>query len=166
MKQLYLRTLLFLIAGLCLAQTATVRSVQGKYPEGKSYYLYQSTLRALLSSSGNDFNALVNGVDKLTVVQIDKKQIQMPNGEFGRISASLMDEGFAEMLAMSGPEGRFGWYSEAGEEPEHVVGLVDSKDQLFLLDLIGTVDVSMLYRMRASDLADFSKLFEAMNFTK
>lgn len=146
-----------------IAQTKATRKIQEKYEENTSLYFYQSTLRAINKDNNEDLDKLIRGVEKITFVNLKADSASenlLDNGEFESFVSDLKAEGYTEMAAMNSPESSFAWYAVEDEGPESFVAIMADNTSLSIIDLIGKVDISLIYSLEAADMEVLGGILE------
>jgi len=148
------------------AQSDIVKRMIDKYPEAPSFYFYQSTLRALNVENAKEFNDIIKGIDKLSIVKIDKTSVQLQSSQLATLSQSVVKEGYFEMMSIAGPDMNFAWYSNTEDNPDNLIALMESKDQLLVLKLDGKVDLAKIYSLKGTDLGALSEMLTQQGIFK
>lgn len=147
-------------AATVFAQSKATRNLQESVENERSLYLYESTLRALNADNNAELAKLIEGVEKVTVVMINKSEDEKPVSHFKTLVKDLESEGYEEMMTVNGPESRFGWYVVNGNDPESFVAVMEEAGQFFLFDLQGKLDLSLITSLEKADMSQFLKLLD------
>ncbi len=148
------------------SQSSIVKSTKEAYPESKDYYLYESTLRALNQQNATELNDIIKNIDKLSILNVTATEENQSLPKFNAISQEVIQGGFIEMMSMGGPEMNFAWFSNKEENPDILIAIVDKKDQFFIFEMKGEIDIAKIYALKGSDLGEFSSSLMNQDFFK
>lgn len=124
------------------AQSKTTQVLDDRF-EGLSLYFYKNTLRMLNQKDDPDFDALIKNIEKMKFLLIDKQSDKFGKKEYTQLLNDYKAESF-EVVMTSRYQGRnFDIYmkDKKGSSLGTVV-LVNDSTNLYVLDIIGTIDVS------------------------
>lgn len=125
------------------AQSKTTQALQDRFDESLTLYFYKNTLRMLNQQEDKDFDALINNIEKMKFLMVDKAKGHFGAGEYKELVADYQKEKY-EMIVNSRIEGKnFDVYlrDSKGDKPGTVV-LVNDSTSLYVLDIVGTFDIS------------------------
>jgi hypothetical protein len=142
MKKIILPFLFLFLSLSVFAQSKTTQALDEKF-EGLSLYFYKNTLRMLNQKNDPDFDALIKNIEKMKFLMIDKESDKFGKGEYKKLLSDYQSESF-EPIMTSRHEGRnFDIYlKDTKGSSLGTVVLVNDSTSLFVLDIIGTIDVS------------------------
>ena len=162
MKYLLTFILLFNLTTL-LAQSQAVADFREQYATSQDFYLYPSTLRMVNLEKNPDAYQLVNDVEKLQVLLFERASINRP--ALQRLQQGIQDEAYEELMSFQEKDSQITVYAH-GESPQldGVVGVVDNKQTLALIDLAGFIDLPSLINLAQSDY-NFSAVTTLVNMT-
>jgi hypothetical protein len=142
MKKVIVVILLVVPFTVLRAQSKTTNSLQQKYEGSLSLYFYKNTLRMLNQAENKDFDEMVKDIEKLKFLMVDKNAKNFGMDDYKKLQRDYQAEDYES--AMTGRvEGRnFDVYikDKQGSSPGTVV-LVNDSTSLYVLDMIGTIDV-------------------------
>ncbi len=141
-----------------LAQSKTTQALDERF-EGLSLYFYKNTLRMLNQKDDKDFDELIKNIEKMKFLMIDKED-KFGKNDYKKLVSEYQAESF-ELGMTSRYQGRtFDIYlkDKKGSSLGTVV-LVNDSTSLYVLDIIGTIDVR-----KASSL--FSAIDESSDIGK
>ncbi len=125
------------------AQAKTTEALQARYDKSLSLYFYKNTLRMLNQSDNKEFDELIRNIEKLKFLMINKTDRDFSVADYKNLSKEYQSESY-ESIMTSRHEGRnFDIYfrDTKGSTPGTVV-IVNDSTSLFVLDMIGTIDVT------------------------
>jgi hypothetical protein len=122
------------------AQSNTTNKLQEKFESSLSLYFYKNTLRMLNQSENKDFDEMVKNIDKLKFLMVDKSTRNFGSKDYQKLLGDYRAENYES--AMTGRmQGRnFDVYIK--DKPRATVVLVNDSTNLYVLDMIGTIDAS------------------------
>lgn len=140
MKKLILIILLSASPVVLWAQAKTTNALQEKFESSLSLYFYKNTLRMLNQKEDKNFDEMIRNIDKLKFLMVDKSTKKFGSKEYQKLLSDYRAEHYES--AMTGRmEGRnFDVYIK--DEPRGTVVLVNDSTNLYVLDMIGTIDAS------------------------
>jgi hypothetical protein len=130
-------------AFLTQAQSKTTLALEEKYEGSLTLFFYKNTLRMLNQREDEDFDQLIENIEKMKFLLVSKDNGRLGPREYRTLVAEYQKESF-EPIVTSRIEGRnFDVYlcDENGKKPGTVV-LVNDSSSLYVLDIVGTIDVS------------------------
>lgn len=142
MKKIFtLAALLFLSGTFVFAQSKTTQVLDDKF-EGLSLYFYKNTLRMLNQKNDPDFDALIKDIEKMKFLLIDKGTA-FGKSEYKKLLSDYKAEEFEPIMTSRYQGKNFDIYmkDKKGSSLGTVV-LVNDSTSLYVLDIIGTIDVS------------------------
>lgn len=138
--------LLFLVLSLTLVacgQSKTTQALLTRFDEKLSLYFYKNTLRMLNQQEDEDFDELIKHVEKLRFLMVNKGTVKFGPEDYKTLTGDYRRESY-EPIVNSRIDGRnFDIFlrDTKGSTPGTVV-LVNDSTNLFVLDIVGTIDVS------------------------
>lgn len=167
MKKTILLTATLLFAAACLfAQSETTQALQKEYGDMFSLYFYKNTLRMLNQKEDKDFDDLIRNVEKMKLLMVNKTEKNFGENEYKKLTSRYKAE-FYDPIVTSRFDGRnFDIFlnDKKGSTPGTVV-LVNDSTSLYILDIIGTFDVSKAGALFSviDGSQDFGKMLKAFD---
>lgn len=143
MKKIILFVCLFSFGWMALAQSKTTQALQEKHEESLNLYFYRNTLRMLNQQENKEFDQLIENIEKMKFLMIDKVTEKFGPDAYRKLVGDYKKEAF-EPIVTSRMDGKsFDIYlrDAKGSKPGTIV-LVNDSTSLFVLDIVGTIDVS------------------------
>lgn len=125
------------------AQNSAITDLKKENLTEVSLYFYPSTLRMANLDNNQEFNRLIEDIDKLIFYKM--------NGKFETIDlynlvADLQKtENFEEYIVVDGPTKKF--YLLGSEDPSETVGLAHLNDTHYVFDIAGSLDFKELPKL-------------------
>ena len=162
MKYLLTLILLFNLTTL-LAQSKSVADFHEQHATSQDFYLYPSTLRMVNLEKNPDAYTLVNDVEKLQILMFDRASVDRP--ALQKLQHGIQEEAYEELISFREKDSQITVYAR-GDSPQldGVVGVVDNKQTLALVDLAGFIDLPSLMNL-AQGGYDFSAVTKLVNMT-
>jgi hypothetical protein len=141
MKSTVIVALLLAITGSVSAQTQTTRDLEEKY-NGFTLFFYKNTLRMVNQKEDEAFDELIRNIEKMKFLMVSKTGEAVKPIDYRGLVAAYKKEKF-EPIVTSRIEGRNldVYLRDSGGKPGTVV-LVNDSTSLYVLDIVGTIDVS------------------------
>lgn len=142
MKSTLIVALLLALTGSASAQTQTTKNLEEKY-NGFTMFFYKNTLRMINQKEDEAFDELVRHIEKMKFLMVAKTGDAVKPIDYRGLLAEYRKESF-EPIVTSRIEGRnFDVYlrDADGSKPGTVI-LVNDSTNLYVLDIVGTIDVS------------------------
>ncbi len=158
----YLLTLVFLLNITALrAQSRTVADFREQHATRQDFFLYSSTLRMVNLEKNPDLYQLVHDVEKLQILLFERPSVDASAVQ--QLREGIRDEAYEELISFRQKDSQVTVYAR-GDSPqlEGVVGLVDNRETLALVDLEGFVDLPALMNLMQSGY-DFSAVTKLVN---
>lgn len=131
---------LLVLATAAWSQAKTTNALQKTFDNSLSLYFYKNTLRMLNQTENKDFDEMVKNIDKLKFLMVDKTTKNFGAKDYQNLLRGYHAENYES--AMTGRmQGRnFDVYIK--DDPRATVVLVNDSTNLYVLDMIGTIDAS------------------------
>lgn len=142
MKSIVISVFLLAIAWPSLAQSQTTRDLEEKFG-GVTAFFYKNTLRMINQKEDEAFDELIRNIEKMKFLMVSKTGEASKPIDYPALLAKYRKESF-EPIVSSRIEGRnldVFLRDADGSKPGTVV-LVNDSTNLYVLDIVGTIDVS------------------------
>ncbi len=143
MKKVVVFLLLLATTTMAQAQSKTTLALEERYEGSLTLFFYKNTLRMLNQSEDPEFDQLIRNIEKMKFLLVNKDNGRLGPREYRSLIGEYQKESF-EPIVTSRIEGRnFDVYlrDAKGAKPGTVV-LVNDSSSLYVLDIVGTIDVS------------------------
>jgi len=154
MKKFIIGVITFLCSStLLMAQSATTQALADKFTDAFSLYFYKNTLRMLNQNDSPEFDEMIKNIEKMRFLMLDKDAVKFEKNEYKKLVGNYQNEAFENMMT-----GRFNgrnfdvYMKDKKGSPLGTVILVNDSSSLYVLDIIGTIDMSKA-----------SQLFQTLN---
>ena len=160
MKKLKILFLAALFPLLTKAQSETTQALQKQYNDAFTLYFYKNTLRMLNQTDSPEFDELIKDIEKMKFLMIDKTKVKFANSDYKKLLKRYTTESYEEIMTTRFQGKNFDIYLKDKKGATlGTVMLVNDSTSLYVLDILGTIDVS-----KATQL--FSTLDESSDIGK
>jgi hypothetical protein len=145
----YFILLTFITASVTLtAQSKTTEALHKKNSEAFTLFFYNNTLKMLNQKGDKEFDALVENIEKMKLVMIDKSKFG--DTDYKRLVKDYQSESFEEIMTSRFEGKSFDVFlkEEKGKTKGMVVTINDASN-LFVLDIVGSIaldKITSLYK--------------------
>ncbi len=143
MKKYILTASLLLMAVAGWSQARTTEALEKQFESSLSLYFYKNTLRMLNQTENKEFDELIKNIEKMKFLMVDKSSNSFSSNEYKKLMNDYQSESYESVMTSRFNGKNFDIYvkDSKGSAPGTIV-LVNDSTNLFVLDMIGTVDVS------------------------
>lgn len=160
MKKLNVVLVITLFPLIACAQSATTEALQKQYNDAFSLYFYKNTLRMLNQMDSPEFDELIKDIEKMKFLMIDKSKVKFVTTDYKKLLKDYTAESYEEIMTTRFQGKNFDIYlKDRKGSTLGTVMLVNDSTNLYVLDILGTIDVS-----KATQL--FSTLDESSDIGK
>ncbi len=128
---------------LLSAQSETIYKLKDKLNDPFSVYFYHNTLSMLNQSDDKDFDELIKDIEKLRLLMVEKTKNNFGTDDYQKLLKDYKAESFEEVMTMRHDGKNFDIYyrDRKGSKAPGTVILVSDSTNLYILDMLGTIDV-------------------------
>ena len=138
---------------LLMAQSETTQALASQFTDAFSLYFYKNTLRMLNQSDSPEFDEMIKNIEKMRFLIVDKGASKFGKNEYKKLVGNYQKESFESMMTGRANGRNFDVYMKDKKgSPLGTVVLVNDSSSLYVLDIIGTIDMSKA-----------SQLFQTLN---
>jgi hypothetical protein len=114
-------------------------------------FFYKNTLRMFNQSDSKDFDEMIKNIKKLRFLLINKTDSNFPASEYKKILSAYRNESYEEIMTTRYEGRNFDVYlkDKKGSDLGTVV-LVNDSSTLYIMDMIGTIDISKVTKLFSS----------------
>ncbi len=125
------------------AQSKTTEALQANFDKSLALYFYKNTLRMLNQTENKEFDEMIKNIEKLKFLMLDKGSKQFGPAEYKKLKQDYQAEHFEAVMTSRYQGKNFDvFYNDKHGSTPGTVVLVNDSSSLFVLDIVGTVDVS------------------------
>lgn len=153
--------LIFLSPTLTSGQCSTVTDLKKDNLTDLSLYFYPSTLRMANLDNNEEFNRLIQDIEKLIFYKMNRKfeTIDLYN----MVNQLQSKDAFEEYVVLDGPNKKF--YLLGREKPTETIGLALMNDEHYVFDIAGSLElkeIPKLYEYIANNDSTFQNKFSQL----
>lgn len=153
MKKVVIVIVFLFSSTLLMAQSVTTQSLGTKFPDAFSLYFYKNTLRMLNQTDSPEFDEMIKNIEKMRFLMVNKGTEKFGKNEYKKLVSDYQKESFESMMTGRSNGRNFDVYMKDQKgSPLGTVVLVNDSSSLYVLDIIGTIDMS-----------NASQLFQTLN---
>jgi hypothetical protein len=133
----------FVVTLSAAAQSTTTIQLHEKFEKAFSLYFYKNTLRMLNQTNSKEFDELVKNIEKMKFLIVDKATMKFTAHDYKKLLASYHAEAYEEVMTSRYGGKNFDIYlKDQKGSTLGTVMLVSDSSKLYVLDILGTIDVS------------------------
>ncbi len=143
MKKIVLLVYLLSFGWMAQGQSKTTQALQEKHEESLNLYFYKNTLRMLNQQENKEFDQLIENIEKMKFLMIDKVAEKFGASEYKKLVGDYRKESYEQIVTSRMGDKSFDIYlRDAKGSKAGTVALVNDSTSLYVLDIVGTIDVS------------------------
>lgn len=137
--------LLIGIAGPAFGQSKTTQELHKKYEDSFYLYFYRNTLKMLNQDDNEEFAALIDDIEKMKFLQIDKGKHQFDRNAIRGLMQEYQEDEFEELMTIRDEDADIKIFIKEKDKITHgLVMLINDEDNLAILDIKGSVPLNKL----------------------
>ena len=134
--------LMLLYTSLSFGQSKSITQFRTKFKENSNMFFYSSTLKMLNADNNPEIADMLKDIEEIRVLNYNKAEQQFSGDEISGLKASLQDEHYNNIMAVNEKGNSINLYSrEKRGKTIGFVAVVDNRENLVLIDLVGSIDV-------------------------
>lgn len=119
-----------------------MRELSDDYPDGFVLMFYHSTLNMLNIDDHPDFARMIEDIDKIKVLRLDKEENHFTESSLAELKSSLGDRGFEELMIVKNKDMDIGVYiKEDDGDVEGFFLLMDEEEEFIAIDVLGSMPI-------------------------
>ena len=127
------------------AQSKTTQAFHKDHEDAFTLFFYNNTLKMLNATENEAFNELVDDIDKMKLLRIDKSAAAFSKEDYKQLIKDYQKESFESLMNVKQKDMRFDVYiKEKDNITEGLVVLIDEGTNLSILDIKGAVPLDRL----------------------
>lgn len=160
MRNFIFTLLIFISPFASFGQSETIQKLHKEYDDAFVMFFYKNTLNMLNMQDSKEFQALIDGIDKMKLLRINKTNNDFTKDQYKQLVKDYKSEDFEELMSVRQQETNINAYiKESGGTTKGIVVLLNEAESLTVLDIKGSVPFDKIGELAkyASDFSD-SKL--------
>ena len=131
-----------LAPALLFAQSKVMRNLADEYPEARALVFYYSSLNMLNIEDDPEFAEMIQDIEKIKVLIIEKEAEDFDNTTVASIKSDLGKYAFEELMTLKNKDYDIGVYIKDDDgDIEGFFFIMDEEDSLIAVDLVGSMPV-------------------------
>jgi hypothetical protein len=141
--------LLVFYTGTIFAQSKSITRFRSDFKENTNMFFYSSTLKMLNTDNNPELADILNGIEEIRVLNYDKAAQKFNGDEIMSLKNSLRKEEYNAIMMINEKGNAINLYSrEKHGKTVGFVAVVENRENLVLIDLIGTIDVKKFMELK------------------
>ena len=138
--------LFILFAFQARSQTKHTQEFHKSHPEAFTLFFYKSTIRMLDPTNSDDYFNMIKDIEKAKFLRLDEASVS--EAELNQFIASIKEDSFEEGVTMR-KQGAVAnvFIRDAEGEKSGLIFIMKSEGQVFLLDIVGKVEMANLMEL-------------------
>lgn len=130
------------------AQSNTTQELHKKYDDAFYLFFYENTLQMLNQQNSEEFSRLINDIDKMKFLRIDKKKYSISREDVKSLMKKYQGEEFEELMSMREEGADIKVYIKEKDKITYgLVMLINDEEALAVLDIKGSVPLNDLVNL-------------------
>jgi hypothetical protein len=130
-------------------QSKSITRFRADYKENTNMFFYSSTLKMLNTDNNPELAGMLNDIEEIRVLNYNKATQKFNNDDITRLKSSLQNENFNNIMMINESGNFINLYSrEKRGKTVGFVALIENKESLVLIDLIGSIDVKKFMELK------------------
>jgi hypothetical protein len=138
--------IIFLLAVITVtvqAQSKTTEALHKQHDDALALFFYNNTLRMINQGEDKEFDDLIEDIEKMKFIMIDKKAKNFGVPEYKKLVGDYKAESFEEIMTSRYQGKNFDVYvKEQDHKTKGMIVTVNDSTNLYVLDIVGRVDPS------------------------
>lgn len=160
MRNLIAAFIIFTSSTASFAQSETIQELHEKYDDAFAMFFYKNTLNMLNMQDNKEFQALIDGIEKMKLLRIDKSANDFTKDHFKQLVKDYRSEDFEELMTVKQEKMNINAYiKESGGKTKGIVILLNEAENLTVLDIKGSIPFDKI-----GELAKYADEFSDSKF--
>lgn len=140
---------------LSFGQSETIQNLHDKYENAFTMFFYKNTLNMLNMQDNKEFAMLIDGIEKMKLLRINKKEDSFTKDNFKQLIKDYRSEDFEELMTIKQQRMNINAYiKEGGGITKGIVILLNETSSITVLDIKGSVPLN-----KVEELAKYATEF-------
>jgi Domain of unknown function (DUF4252) len=145
MKLIFSLILLLFVAVGGKAQSETTQRFIHDHSDVFSIFFYHNTLMMFNQQDNKEFDAAIKNIEKMRFMIVDKKEQGIDEGQYKKLVSSYRKESYENAMSARREGKHFDVYLKGKDgSPDGTVVLVNDSTNLYVLDILGSVDIAKI----------------------
>jgi len=142
--------LLFLvISAESFTQSKSITRFRSNFKENSNLFFYSSTLKMLNTENNPELAEMLKDIEEIRVLNYTKAEQHFNGDDIRRLKSSLKEEEYNDLMVIQENGNSVNLYSrERRGKMVGFVAVVDNRESLVLIDLVGSIDVKKFMELK------------------
>jgi hypothetical protein len=144
-------SLLLLVIGIpvaMFAQSSTTESLHKAHSGALSLFFYNNTLRMLNQKEDKEFDDLIQDIEKMKFLMIDKKDNSFGASDYRKLVSNYKSEAFQEIMTSRYEGKNFDVFlKEKDGRTKGMLVLINDSTNLYVLDIMGRIALDKVTKL-------------------
>jgi len=148
MRQLFILFLLLAVTPV-FGQSKSIARFRSDFKENTNMFFYSSTLKMLNTDDNPELASMLKDIEEIRVLNYDKNTQKFSPGNVSELKSELREEKYNDIMVVNENGNSINLYSrEKHGKTIGFVAIVENKESLILIDLIGSIDVKKFMELK------------------
>jgi hypothetical protein len=130
-------------------QSKSITRFRADFKENSNMFFYSSTLKMLNTENNPEVAGMLNDIEEIRVLNYDKANRKFTGEDINGLKSSLLDENYNIIMVLNEKGNSINLYSrEKRGKTVGFVAIIDNRESLVLIDLIGSIDVKKFMELK------------------
>lgn len=130
-------------------QSKSVTRFRSDFKETTNLFFYSSTLKMLDTENNPEFAGLLKDIEEIRVLTYKKADQKFSKNDLAGLKGDLQDEAYNNIMMINDKGNSVNVYSrEKKGRMAGLVAIVEDKESLVLIDLIGSIDLKKFLELK------------------
>jgi hypothetical protein len=131
------------------SQSKSVTRFRSDFKENSNMFFYSSTLKMLNTDNNPEFAGILDGIEEIRVLNYNKIDQKFSSKDVTGLKGSLQNEDYNNIMMINEKGNSINLYTrERKGRMAGLVAIVENKESLVLIDLIGSVDIKKFLELK------------------
>jgi len=148
MRQLFFLFILFAVTPV-FGQSKSITRFRSDFKENTNMFFYSSTLKMLNTENNPELASMLKDIEEIRVLNYDKAAREFNAGDVSELKSALREEKYNDIMLVNENGNSINLYSrEKQGKTVGFVAIVENRESLILIDLIGSIDVKKFMELK------------------
>jgi hypothetical protein len=136
---------------ICFGQSKSITRFRSEFKENTNVFFYSSTLKMLNTENNPELASMLDDVEEIRVLNYDKASQKFDREDINQLKKDLHEENYTDIMVVNENDNSIHLYNrEKRGKTVGLVAIVENKESLVLIDLIGSIDVRKFMELKHS----------------
>jgi hypothetical protein len=130
-------------------QSKSITRFRSDFKENTNMFFYSSTLKMLNTENNPELASMLKDIEEIRVLNYDKAAQKFNPDDISGLKSSLHEENYNDIMVLNEKGNSIHLYNrEKHGKTVGFVAIVENKESLVLIDLIGSIDVKKFMELK------------------